>query len=111
MKRILDFLNLLSDDGKLSITNIAVIALITKMCLSPNLDWPSITAMVITFANYMHKRKTVSDQEEAENAKKVAELQNQVTAAITAQASAIADLNKRIGGLSQLGELLKMKPK
>lgn len=54
--KILDFLNLLSYDRKLSITNIALYVLLGKLVLSSNVDWPSIVAVITAFANYSIKR-------------------------------------------------------
>lgn len=57
MKKVLDFLCLLSDDGeRLSLTNLALISLTVKMLAAPNLDWPATITMMTVFANYAHKR-------------------------------------------------------
>ncbi len=54
--KILDFLNLLSYDGKLSLTNIALIVLVGKLVVSPSPDLATVGSVVIAFANYMQKR-------------------------------------------------------
>ena len=55
--KVLDFLNLLDYSGeRLSITNIALVALIAKLSLSSNVDWPSIVAVITAFGNYASKR-------------------------------------------------------
>lgn len=56
MLKILAFLNLLDDSNRLSITNIALIGLLIKMCVASNTDWPSMVAVITAFGNYAHKR-------------------------------------------------------
>lgn len=58
IKKILDFCSILSYDGKLSITNIAVIALITKLVLSPSPDLATVGITAVSILNYMNKRST-----------------------------------------------------
>lgn len=61
LKKLLAFCNLLEYDGnRLSITNIALIILLGKLALSNNVDWPSIVAVIASFANYAHKRQLTS---------------------------------------------------
>ena len=47
--------NLTDRSGKLSITNVAVIVLITKIAIAP-FDWPTAAALFVTLLNYSHKR-------------------------------------------------------
>ncbi len=61
--KILDFCNVLDYNKKLSITNIALIALLGKMLLAPNIDWPSLVAVIVAFSNYAHKRAVSSNAE------------------------------------------------
>lgn len=56
MIKVLQFLNLLDDGNSLSISNCALIAFIIKIMLSPQLDGPSVVALVSLLLNYMHKR-------------------------------------------------------
>lgn len=58
--KVLDFCNVLDYAGKLSITNIALIALVGKMVIAPTLDWPSVVTVITVFSNYMHKRSVAS---------------------------------------------------
>lgn len=60
MIKVLLFLNLLDAQRRLSITNLGLMALIIKTVVSPSADWSSIVAMVVAFANYMHKRDVIS---------------------------------------------------
>lgn len=54
--KALDFLNLIDDNGRLSITNIALIGLLCKLSFSTNVDWPSVVAVITAFGNYGVKR-------------------------------------------------------
>ena len=51
----LNFLHLLDDQNRLSITNIAVIILVVKVAAAP-LDWPTAAGLLCTLLNYGHKR-------------------------------------------------------
>ncbi len=66
--RLLVFLGLTDKSHNLSITNIAVIVLITRMAIAP-FDWPTSIALLFAMLNYIHKRsqvaKAVKDQEQA----------------------------------------------
>lgn len=53
--KLLKFLNLTDRGGDLSITNIAVIVIITKMALAP-FDWVTAAGLMISLLNYAHKR-------------------------------------------------------
>jgi hypothetical protein len=57
---ILKFLNLLDEGNRLSLTNIGLIVLVSKMSFSGQSDWTSVAATIAGFANYMHKRNVVS---------------------------------------------------
>ena len=112
MKRILDFCNLLGQDGRLSITNIALIALVVKMCASPSLDWPAVVTLITVFANYMHKRKTINDSTESESLAKMKDIQDQYNKAVITQAEVIKDTADKVKQLSQafsLSNLVKQK--
>lgn len=61
--KTLDFCNLLDYNKKLSITNIALIALLGKMILSHNVDWPSLVSVIVAFSNYAHKRVVSNNAE------------------------------------------------
>jgi len=61
--KLLSFLNLLDSAGtSLSITNIALIVVITKLGMTATFDWPTASALLLTLLNYAHKR--VSNQED-----------------------------------------------
>lgn len=60
--KILDFCSILSYDGRLSITNLAVIALIVKLVISPSPDLSTVGATAIALFNYIHKRSSTPDE-------------------------------------------------
>ena len=53
--KVLDFFSLLSDDGRLSITNIAVIILLAKIASAP-INWQVVAGLFVTLLGYAHKR-------------------------------------------------------
>ncbi len=55
-KRILKFFNLVDRGGDLSITNIALIILLTKLAIMPTLALPDVAAFFVVLLNYGHKR-------------------------------------------------------
>lgn len=55
--KVLSFLSLLDESGTaLSITNIGLILMITKMAIAASVDWPSVVVVITAFSNYAHKR-------------------------------------------------------
>lgn len=64
MLKILDFCNILDYNKKLSLTNIALIALVIKLMISPSPDLATVGSVVVAMANYMHKRSTNQDQDD-----------------------------------------------
>ena len=58
MEKILEFLNLLDRNNKLSISNIAVYAILIKLLLSPELGSFDAAAFLTVIANYSAKRYT-----------------------------------------------------
>lgn len=66
---ILSFLNLTDRGYKLSISNIAVIVVITKIALAQNVGLTEAGALLITLMNYSHKRfeSNKAIKEEAKN--------------------------------------------
>ena len=64
LKKTLDFFNILDYSGdKLSLTNLAFIAIIIKVIKAPTLDPQTVIALVTLCANYLHKRYESSRQE------------------------------------------------
>jgi hypothetical protein len=60
IKKLLDFLNLLDDSGRLSITNVSAIVLVAKLALTSNPDLATVGSTAIGLLNYMHKRSVIS---------------------------------------------------
>lgn len=69
LQRVLKFLSLTDRSHNLSVTNIAVIVIITKIAISA-FDWPTAAALMVTLLNYSHKRvetaKVLKAQAEAD---------------------------------------------
>ncbi len=111
MRRLLTFLNLLDSENNLSITNLAIYLLVGKMMFSPALDWPSVTAMIVTFANYMHKRQVTDAAASSDSTEEMKQIKAQYEAAVVAQAKAITDIQAKLSSVSQLTDLAKMMVK
>ena len=62
--KTLRFFNLVDRNCNLSITNIAVIVLITKMAIAP-FDWATAAGLLVTLINYSHKRYANAQAEKA----------------------------------------------
>lgn len=56
MQTILTKLRLLDEQGNLSITNLAMMVLITKIGLANQIDWPTVAGLLMALANYGYKR-------------------------------------------------------
>ncbi len=109
--RFLGWLNLLDSEKNLSITNLAIYLLVGKMMFSPALDWPSVTAMIVTFANYMHKRQTSDAAVASEESEEMSRIKAQYESAVVAQAKAITDIQTKLSSVTQIVDLTKMMAK
>lgn len=84
--KILKFLNLTDFRGNLSITNIAVIIMVTKLAFLQSFSLTEVSAFLIAMLSYSHKRYESARAENKVNRtstelfKKVEELQNKVSA-------------------------------
>ena len=79
-KNLLSFFNLLDRGNKLSITNVAVIVLLTKMAIAP-FDWAVAAGLFVTLLNYAHKRQESNQMDKdskANDNKHLATLQEQM---------------------------------
>lgn len=65
LKKVLAFLNLGDRQGNLSVTNLAVYTLLAKIAMSPTLDWPTASGLLIALLNYSHKRQVNVQSAEA----------------------------------------------
>ncbi len=59
--RLLNFLNLLDAEGKLSITNIAVVICLVKVAMAAQFTGLEVGGLVATLLNYGHKRMVNAD--------------------------------------------------
>ena len=57
-KQLANFLNLLDAQGKLSITNVAVIVCLLKLAFAPAASITEAGTLLVALANYAHKRYT-----------------------------------------------------
>lgn len=103
--KILSFLNLLDRKNNLSITNVAVIVLVTKMAISA-FDWPTAAGLMITLLNYGHKRhESNKASKDLEQSNAIAALQEQV-AKVSEQVVVIESTNVDV--LKQAEEVRKI---
>lgn len=93
---LLTFLNLTDYSGRLSITNIAVVILLTKIAYYPTLDWAVVSGLLVTLLSYSHKRyennriqAAKPSKELEEVSKKLEEVSNKASLALD-QASKVA---------------------
>lgn len=96
-KKILKFFQLTDRAGDLSITNIALIVMITKLAVAPTFTIPEIAAFFIALLNYSHKRL------ESNKAIKNDKLQEDVAAISTA----LNNLKEQVADNSKLAETIQ----
>lgn len=96
-KATLTFLNLLDREGKLSLTNIVLLAMTVKVCIAPTVSATEAVTLFLALANYAHKR--------AENAKALVTSDNEATELeaikkqltdLTSVATSVEELQKRV---------------
>lgn len=58
LKNFLAFCNVLDYNGNLSISNLSVIALISKLVITSNPDIATVGVTAVSILNYMHKRSS-----------------------------------------------------
>jgi hypothetical protein len=56
LKRILNFLSLVNDDGALSVTTLGVYVVLVKLAMTPNWSLNEAGVLLVTLMNYAHKR-------------------------------------------------------
>lgn len=75
MKKVLEFFNLLDNQGKLSITNLAVIVVLSKLIMAPAAGLTEAVTLLIALVNYGHKRmvnnKTVKSEPTADKSEEI----------------------------------------
>jgi hypothetical protein len=63
--RVFTVLKLIDDKGELSLTNLGVMTLLTKIALAPALDWPTASGLMLTLLSYSHKRHVTTKAKSA----------------------------------------------
>lgn len=91
--KLLSFLNLLDAEGKISITNTAMYAIMVKVLVS-DFDWPSAVALFTLCLNYMDKRRTA-----VKALKEETEIVTEVTGATAVLTKEIDNLKSQISSL------------
>ena len=84
IKQFANFLNLLDAQGKLSITNVAVIVCLLKLAFAPAASITEAGTLLVALANYAHKRiinnaAPEPEQPDQELQKKLDEMQSTVS--------------------------------
>lgn len=83
IKQLANFLNLLDAQGKLSITNVAVIVCLLKLAFAPAASITEAGTLLVALANYAHKRYTNAtpepEQPDQELQKQLDEMQSTVS--------------------------------
>lgn len=90
--KILTFLNLLDFEGRLSITNLAVIITLFKLATSPSASLTEAGMLLCTLANYALKRKT--------NADAVAPSEDVIPTQVAEMQKKIEDMTSQVSGLA-----------
>lgn len=90
-KKIAEFLNLLDSQGRLSITNLAVLITLIKLAISPSASITEAGALLVALGNYAHKRFTVNNTVEPED---------HITPQIQATQKQIDDIVSQVASLS-----------
>jgi hypothetical protein len=81
---VLKWANLLDKDGRLSITNVAVIIMVTKLAFLPTFTLTEVGAFVIAMLNYAHKRQKNCEHQEKQQkpdvfAQKIEEIESKLS--------------------------------
>jgi hypothetical protein len=58
LKKVLNFLSLLSNDEKLSLTSVGIYIVLIKVAIAPSPSIGDIGALLLVLLNYAHKRYT-----------------------------------------------------
>lgn len=99
-KKTLSFLNLLDQQHKVSITNVAVVVLIVKIAAAPTLDFPTVAALLLSLLNYADKRRTNSNATKTndETASTLSNLKSQMSS-LSGVIDKVADVESKINSL------------
>jgi hypothetical protein len=89
LSNALQFLSLVNDDGNLSVTTLGVYVVLVKLALTPSWDLTQAGVLLVTLANYAHKRHVLSGQEPEQQPVDLQPLQDQ-----------LSKLQDRVGAMS-----------
>ena len=103
LNNILNFLNLLDSNGRLSITNIAVLIVLTKIAIAPTASLTEMGALFVTLINYHMKRKTIAD------AQVTPEIEDAITPQIEQMKSKLDDALSQVSSLSLKAGIKRME--
>jgi hypothetical protein len=95
IKKILCFLNLTSHDGSISLTNVAMYVVLTKIAIEPNISIPELLTFFIVLANYAHRRSVNSHAKPEAPVVDLLYLENQITELKNSQES-LDELKKTV---------------
>lgn len=76
LKKLLKFLQLVDREGNLSITNIAMIVLITKLAVLSQFTMTEVSAFLLALLNYSHKRMESNKFSKKEMEQKIGDVLN-----------------------------------
>jgi hypothetical protein len=62
LRKIAYFLQLIDDEPRISLSNIAFLVILGKIIVSPQVDWTALVTLAITCMNVMHDRHTSANQ-------------------------------------------------
>lgn len=98
MKAVADFLNLLDNSGKLSITNLAVYVVLAKLIYVVNPGLAETGALVATLLSYAHKRHTnaASSESDIDVESQIADATKSLTEQVTELSSQVSSLAVKV---------------
>lgn len=56
------FLHIIDEDNQLDITDLSFMLVMYKIMVTPNVDWPSLCALIPVILNKMHRRHINAQQ-------------------------------------------------
>jgi len=81
LRKIAYFLQLIDDEPRISLSNIAFLVILGKIIVAQHVDWPALVTLSITCLNLMHDRQsnisTIDDVKELTD--KLSNVENIVT--------------------------------
>lgn len=69
MSEFLKKIRVFDEEGRLSITNLAMMVILTKVAIAPEMNNQSIIAMFLALMNYSHKRHELNKSKNLDSKK------------------------------------------